>query len=204
MSNQTISWNVKKIVQAIHQFAIHEDMKQLDRQKIEMLFWAVDRKQLRSYGRYFTQSTYVVPTSYPTTTLVHELLFHLDDPDDINTKYFNDTVQFNADGDCDVHTDDTDYLSEVEMQVIDDVCSYFADYTYEELRELAGRYPESFPENLQENREVDIALFFADPDDIHDDFFAVDPVIFAAARETFEEIEQLSKDIGINLHQRLW
>ena len=195
---ETVSFNTRTIIQAINVLSKNKNMRYLNREKLELLFWAIDRLHIRYGGRSFTKGTYVLLPGFPTTLLVHNLIYQLGDPHDPNTMYFNENVIFDDEGMLqEVRENQTDHLSEVNIMLINKVADHFGNYTAQDMINLAQQYPETKP---TESRIIDTKLFFEDPD-LENDFFQVYQKLLEAAKWTYNEIEQLSEETGINFHK---
>lgn len=198
MENTSVPFNIKAIVQASNMFFQNENMKNLNQEKLEMLFWALDRMAIRNTGRTFTRGTYVRFIDYPTTMLVHNLIYNLGDPEDKTTKYFNENVFFDDHGSLiEVREKDTEYLSQLDIMLINKVSDHFANFTDEDMHKLMKVYPES---SLNGEIVIDMKSFFENPD-IDNDFFFVDDEVFEYSRWTYDEIVYLSQSTGINFHK---
>lgn len=198
MENTSVPFNIKAIVQASNMFFQNENMKNLNQEKLEMLFWALDRMAIRNTGRTFTRGTYVRFIDYPTTMLVHNLIYNLGDPEDKTTKYFNENVSFDDHGSLiEVREKDTEYLSQVDIMLINKVSDHFANFTDEDMHKLMKVYPGS---SLNGEIVIDMKSFFENPD-IDNDFFFVDDEVFEYSRWTYDEIVYLSQSTGINFHK---
>ena len=198
MENTSVPHNVKAIIQATNMFFQNKTMKNLNQEKLEMLFWALDRIAIRNTGKTFTRGTYVRFIDYPTTILVHNLIYNFGDPEDKTTKYFNENVSFDDHGFLiEVREKDTGYLSQVDIMLINKVADYFANFTDEDMHKLIKGYPES---SFNGEIVIDMKSFFENPD-IDNDFFFVDDEVLEAARWTYDEIDYLSQSTGINFHK---
>lgn len=198
MENTTVPFNVKAIVQATNMFFQNENMKNLNQEKLEMLFWALDRLVIRNIGKTFTRGTYVRFIDIPTTMLVHNLVYNVGDQEDPVTQYFNENVVFDDNGYLqDVHEKNLGHLSKVDVVFINNVIDHFADATDECMYDLIKCYPES---SFNGNIVINMKSFFVNPQ-IDNDFFAVDDDILETAQWTYNEIDGLSQATGINFHK---
>ena len=198
MEHSLVPFNIRAIVQASNIFFCNENMKNLNQEKLEMLFWALDRMAIRNTGRTFTRGTYVRFIDYPTTMLVHNLIYNFGDPEDKTTKYFNENVSFDDHGSLiEVREKDTEHLSQVDIMLINKIADYFANFTDEDMHKLMKGYPES---SFNGEIVIDMKSFFENPD-IDNDFFFVDDEVLEAARWTYDEIDYLSQSTGINFHK---
>lgn len=196
---ETLSFNTRTIIQAINVLSKNTHMNYLNREKLELLFWVIDRLHVRHSGRSLTKGTYVLLSGFPTTLLVHNLIYQLGDPHDPNSIYFNENVIFDDEEMLqEVRDNQTDYLSEVNIVLINKVADHFGNYTEQDMINLAQQYPETKP---TESRIIDTKLFFEDPD-LENDFFQVDQELLESAKWTYNEIEQLSEETGINFHTK--
>lgn len=194
---ETVNMNTRTIIQTISMLSKNTNMQHLNREKLELLFWVIDRLHVRHSGRSLTKGTYIQSVGFPTTILMLNLIYQLGDPQDPNNIYFNENVIFDDEGMLkEVRDNQTDYLSEVNIALINKVAEHFGDYTVQDMIELAQQYPEA---KYIGSMIVDMQLFFENPE-IENDFFQVDQELLAAAKWTYNEIEQLSKDTGINFH----
>lgn len=198
MEHPSIPFNIRSIVQASNMFFQNENMRNLNQEKLEMLFWALDRMAIRNTGRTFTRGTYVRFIDYPTTMLVHNLIYNLGYPEDKTTKYFNENVSFDDHGSLiEVREKDTEHLSQVDIMLINKVADHFANFTDEDMHKLMKGYPES---SFNGEIVIDMKSFFENPD-IDNDFFFVDDEVLEAARWTYDEIDYLSQSTGVNFHK---
>ena len=198
MKNTSVPSNVKAIIQAANMFFQNETMKNLNQEKLEMLFWALDRVHIRKTGKTFTKGIYVRFIDYPTTMLVHNLIYNFGNPENKTTKYFNENVSFDDHGFLiEVCEKDTEYLSQVDIMLINKVADHFANFTDEDMHKLMKMYPES---SFNGEIFIDMRSFFENPD-IDNDFFFVDDEVLEAARWTYDEIDDLSQSTGINFRK---
>ena len=113
--------------------------------------------------------------------------------------YLNENVIFDDEGMLqEVRENQTDHLSEVNIMLINKVADHFGDYTAQDMINLAQQYPETKP---TESMIIDTKLFFEDPD-LENDFFQVYQELLESAQWTYNEIEQLSEETGINFHTK--
>lgn len=196
---ETVNLNTRTIIQTINMLSKNTNMQHLNREKLELLFWVIDRLHVRHSGRSLTKGTYVQLVGFPTTILMLNLIYQLGDPQDPNSIYFNENVIFDDEGMLqEVRDNQTDYLSEVNIMLINKVADHFGDYTVQDMIELVQQYPEA---KYTGSMNIDMQLFFENPG-IENDFFQVDQELLEAAKWTYNEIEQLSKDTGINFHTK--
>lgn len=187
---------VKKITAATAMFATAPGVDNNNAKKLHLLFWALDRYKVRYTARSFTKDDYTVKHGYPVSNTVYLLTTG----DSGVASYWDEHVKVDDGKITVVKNPDDDCLSLVEKKWIGSVTSYFATYSAYNMELLADMYPEVIAAKRGDG-VIDQRLFFDDPGDISDDFFALDADHLEASLWEYDEYSAMSATYGIDFHR---
>jgi hypothetical protein len=137
-------FNVEKIIQVLAyiQRQIKSDAK--DKLKLIKLLFFADRYHLRKYLSFISFDIYYALRNGPAASKTLNVINRYDDFLDISpeiTALLN-KVEIQDKNNRIIHENETNYLSKVEMVVLDYICKTFGNFTTTTLIELTHDYPE--------------------------------------------------------------
>ncbi|QPK79640.1 SocA family protein [Corynebacterium lizhenjunii] len=177
--------------------------------KLIALLWAADRLSLRSFGHSMTEDQYVALPSGPVASGVRALMEACEHgsstaPEgcsEADVRWWRE--HFEARGGvlkC-IAEVGSDYLSQADVLILEMAYAKFRGIETSEVSEISRMYPEwtrkFIPGSLAEARGIELADFFANPEDGADPYFQVEQDTLEAASYFFNERRALLASLGL-------
>lgn len=180
--------------------------------KLIKLLWAADRFSLRNFGREVTEDDYFAMPYGPVASKTYDLIKACKSGDEVDPRWTSESdaswwkEHFETRG-YQIETiadPGSDYLSRADILMLETAYDHFRGVgRFKTANDISHIYPEwtrSFaPHAARSSFEIDSLDFFEDPENQLDPYFQVDPETLESARYFFNERQNLSVSIGIEL-----
>jgi uncharacterized phage-associated protein len=161
MSRQiTFRFDPHKFVNAVAYLACR--CADATKMKVSKLLYFADKEHLLSYGRPISGDRYIKMEFGPVPSAGYNLIKHDERASPENQDLFDHLIEVRGSDIVAIGKPDLRYLSETDIEVLDDILSRYGSMTAANLSKLSHREPAW--QNAEMNAEMDYRLMFASPD----------------------------------------